>query len=130
MAASALVALLACCHLSAEAQTPTPSVEPILVGPKNGLEWDANTEPDLERYRVYLSQTPGIAPRTVDVVAPTHELDFAGLNLLNGPWTASVTAMDVLGNESEKSDTVAFAYDATAPGVPKNLKIKIVVTIP
>lgn len=99
------------------------------VGPKNGLMWDVNTEPDLLGYRVYLGQTVGVYDESLDVQG-APELDFKGLGLTAGQWYAVVTAMDQFGNESAQTEPVAFVYEATAPSVPKNLKIKIVVTIP
>lgn len=102
-----------------------------IVGSNNGVEWDAVDASDLAGYRVYFSHESLPNAFHLDVQGSTG-LDFRNLSnpLTTGQWSVAVSAYDVLGNESEKSEPLAFVFDAQAPSVPKNLKIRILVTIP
>lgn len=85
-------------------------------GPSAGATWDANTEPDLEGYRVYFGATPTTMSYVFEVVAPG--LSYGGLGLTPGQWYVSVSAYDLSGNESEKAGPLPFMYDPVAPVSP------------
>ena len=96
-----------------------------VVGPGCAFEWDANTETDLEGYRLYLAQVPGgyTAP-PVDVGnVTTFTCADAGVELREGQWFVVATAYDLAGNESGYSNEVPFVFDATAPVSPGTIRI-------
>lgn len=85
---------------------PPPPAPP---GPETGatpvlLSWDANTEPDLDGYRLYY----GVAPGTYQNVLDVGNVTTATVTSLQ-PGTRyffAVTAYDVSGNESGFSNEV------------------------
>lgn len=99
-----------------------------VVGIRNGLVWDPVTDNDLSHYRVHFGQTPETNAFSLDIqgTPPPTEFDFRMLSspLATGGWCASVSAVDIYGNESPKSDPIGFTFDSQAPSVPMNLKIK------
>ncbi len=79
------------------------------------ISWTANTELDLLSYRVYAGRASGVYTQnfTIDgqtnpflpIDAPIHE---ASVQLDDGVlWYIAVTALDVTGNESAKSNEVS-----------------------
>jgi len=75
------------------------------------LAWDANTESDLDGYKLYYGTTQGAYPNVVvidDKSATTWQL-----TLVPGTYYFAMTAFDTSGNESGFSDEV----DAVIPGV-------------
>jgi len=88
----------------------------------SGIKWMANTEPDLAGYRIYMREnnTP-LSPVTVGAETVTKacsELPFKEGNI----YVIKLTAFDASGNESPKSDGVAFSWpDTTAPFVPNGV---------
>lgn len=76
------------------------------------ITWNANTEEDLEGYKVYVGDT------LKDTVKGTHTYTFAGLEDAT-EFSVTISAFDTSGNESEKSASVSFTtLDGTAPTVP------------
>ena len=86
------------------------------------LEWDANTEADLDGYCLYRAERIGdhstawekIATIPKDVSTYTDEVDKK-----NYAWM--ITAFDISGNTSFPSNMVE-RYDRTAPGFVQNLR--------
>jgi len=71
-------------------------------GASLNLEWNANTETDLDGYNVYYGTSPGSYGEPIDVGNVTeHEL--TGLNE-GTTYYVALTAYDTSSNESEKSD--------------------------
>ncbi|MFD1020244.1 lamin tail domain-containing protein [Thalassobacillus hwangdonensis] len=73
------------------------------------LQWTANTESDLSEYRVYINGTlygTAAADKTSMVVSPLE---------LNREYTLEVTAVDQVGNESEKSNPLVTGPTENAP---------------
>lgn len=74
------------------------------------VSWNANTEPDLAGYKIYVGRTSGIythsgSPKNVgNVTSATYTIDAAG------DWFFAVTAYDSSANESAKSTEVARSY--------------------
>jgi len=77
------------------------------------LGWDANTESDLDGYKLYYGQTPredGAYTTVVvidDETATTHSLP----DMAVGTWYFSLTAYDTSGNESDFSNEVNATID-------------------
>ncbi len=101
------------------------------------LEWDANTETDLAGYKMYYKvgssggapydgtgATEGDSP--IDVGNVTT---FTFSNLLSGPYWFVVSAYDTEGLESDYSNEVTAILDSLAPSAPRNLIIKVKVTV-
>lgn len=93
------------------------------VGPNSKLAWDANVEPDVAAYRIYLSAASG----AYDFASPAAEIAHPGTEwqivAADGTWFAVATAVDDVGNQSLPSNEVTFDMDATAPGPPTVLTI-------
>lgn len=91
------------------------------------LAWDANTEPDLSGYRIYRAAQEAGPWEVAKEVALVTE---AALDPLpDGRHCFAVTALDTVGNESEKSIPVCATLDATAPATPVHLVIKLTVRV-
>jgi hypothetical protein len=71
-------------------------------GASLNLEWNANTETDLDGYKVYYGTSSGSYGEPIDVGNVT-EYELTGLNEVTTYYVA-VTAYDTSSNESEKSD--------------------------
>lgn len=98
------------------------------VGPDSKLAWDANTEPDVAAYRIYLSATSGaydFSSPSAEIAHPATEWPIVATD---GTWFAVATAVDDVGNESPPSNEVTFDMDATAPGAP-TIRIEISVSV-
>lgn len=85
------------------------------------FEWDVNTEPDLEGYRFYQSDTSGSytfgeGNEVADIPAGTETVTL--IDVAAGDWYWVVTAYDADNNESEPSNEVSNL----APDAPLNLK--------
>lgn len=96
-------------------------------GPARGLggavTWAANTEMDLEGYRVYFGSSPTTVAQVREVRAPDHALQYGSVGLTPGQWYVSVSAYDFSGNESAKAGPLPFTYDPLPPVVPGNVSI-------
>jgi alpha-tubulin suppressor-like RCC1 family protein/fibronectin type 3 domain-containing protein len=88
------------------------------------LEWAANTEPDLERYRVYRSTVSGVGYELVGTLqavgAGTMRLSDMGVTS-NQTYFYVVTAVDASGNESGPSNEAQVLPDNTPPTTPVGL---------
>ena len=85
------------------------------------VTWNANTEPDLAGYKVYMGTAPGVYGAPVDVGNVTAYT--ATLTPATGTtYYFALTAYDTSGNESVKSDEVsAFVPDSAPPAKPTGL---------
>lgn len=93
------------------------------------VTWNANTEPDLDGYRVHYGVIPGEYTEIIDVgnmteatieITPEYGRDYYFV----------VTAYDTSGNESGYSDMAScFIPDATPPEKPKNILVRIIEAI-
>lgn len=88
------------------------------------LAWDANTESDLDGYKLYYGTSTGNYLTPIDVGnVTTYEL--SGLDT-GVTYYIALTAYDTVNNESEKSDEIsASPPDTEAPSVPIELLIEI-----
>jgi fibronectin type 3 domain-containing protein len=70
------------------------------------ISWDANTEDDLEGYRVWRREEGAMEFRLL-TENPIKESAYNDRVVEKGKWyTYSVTALDKDGNESQKSESV------------------------
>ena len=80
------------------------------------ISWDANTEEDLAGYRVYIDQAAPVDMGLVNLyqveITPSEGQTYA----------VQVTAYDLTGNESEKSEVATCVYD-TPPAAPTGIKV-------
>ena len=93
------------------------------------VTWDANTEPDLAGYKIYVSKVAGDysnSPAPIVVLlgpgeaVGDHEITVANDGL---PRFSVVTAFDKDGNESGYSNEITFTpTDEVPPAGPKNYK--------
>jgi len=122
-----LVASLLLCCLPTVAWAVGPTCSVAL---PCAITWNANTEPDMKEYRVYLSQvsgTYGTVPKVV-VQHPGTTTGTVGLGVLpSGQYFVTVRAVDTALNESLKSNEVAFVFDNAPPAPPV---VTITVTVP
>ena len=88
------------------------------------LKWDANSEPDFLRYRIYSGTAPG--PTTaIDSVDGASSTTRTITGLTNGiTYYFRITAVDVAGNESEYSNEVSVTPAAAdlPPAPPQDLQ--------
>lgn len=80
---------------------------------------------DLAGYKLYKSSTPeiGYSQEGPDIVGtpPPITVDWNPTTPTDGTFYFVVTAFDVSGNESGRSNEVSVKYDNIAPGAPGNL---------
>ena len=80
------------------------------------MSWNANTEADLAGYQVYIDQAAPVDVGLVNLyqveITPSEGQRYA----------VQVTAYDLTGNESEKSEVATCVYD-TPPAAPTGLKV-------
>jgi fibronectin type 3 domain-containing protein len=82
-----------------------------------GLVWEANTEEDISSYNVYRSTTAGV-PGT-KIGDGVTSLAFNDSNAVNGTtYYYTITAVDLIGNESLPSAEVAATPDPNAGQAP------------
>ena len=74
------------------------------------LTWNANSEPDLAGYRVYLGRVSSLLDRRKDVGKRTSIRCSDIGAAANGVWFGVVTAYDVDGNESLPSQVMPFEF--------------------
>ncbi|BFU90154.1 MAG: hypothetical protein NTAFB01_13410 [Nitrospira sp.] len=95
------------------------------------LEWDRNSEPDMQDYLIWVCQTPGCVvapssatfkgtvPQTPEGKAPTWPIPAT---FVGKPGAVAISARDKSGNRSALS--VQLPFDTTAPAVPTNPRMK------
>lgn len=91
------------------------------------LSWIANTETDLAGYRIYHFAGPTcptgplpplmIEGKSVVVLKPATTYVHTGPTV-EGTWCYEITAFDVAGNESGRSNRVSKVFDSSAPKAP------------
>ncbi len=71
------------------------------------LEWDANSEPDLLGYKAYYD---------TNIIDVGNKTKIIITNLVNGnTYTFTVTAYNVAGFESERSDAITYIVPTNNP---------------
>jgi len=81
------------------------------------VTWDANTEPDLDRYRLERDTTDVFGAGTVAFETTEESYLDSGLDV-GAVYYYRLFAIDVPGNESAPSDTVTHLFEGT--GVPES----------
>ena len=86
------------------------------------VTWNANTEPDLAGYRLYVGQAPGQYGEPVDVGNVTgHVMEITPE--YGATYYFALTAYDTSGNESGYSDeATCFGPDGVKPEKPTGLR--------
>jgi len=103
------------------------------------FRWDANTETDLAKYKLYQSETAGgpytkaqvvgegnlVAIITVDLSAtpPIHPTEYTLTGVADGRHYWVMTAADLSNNESGFSNEVTTSIDSIPPSPPGGLSI-------
>ena len=103
------------------------------------FRWDANTEPDLAKYKLYQSETAGgpytkaqvigegslVAIIMVDLAAvpPVHPTEYRLESVADGQHYWVLTAADLTNNESGFSNEVTTTIDGTPPQPPGGMSI-------
>lgn len=106
---------------------PLPPVNLTVFDARDGsvlLIWSANREGDLAGYRVY--RTVELQPDSFKMVNETNETVFVDDGLeYDTTYLYGVTAFDLSGNESERSNVVsARAINVFAPREPGNFRVQ------
>jgi len=95
------------------------------------FEWTANTEPDLNGYRIYRSDASGNYDNTKLIgTAGPGATQYADIAVEDGPWFWVVTAVDTAGNESNWSAEVSATLDTDPPSPPQGLHIVPAIIVP
>ena len=77
------------------------------------VSWTANTEPDLDHYNAYRSETAGFTPGPSNLVALPTTNSYSDLGLTaNTTYYYRVTAVDTTGNEGTPSDEASGTTSA------------------
>ena len=103
------------------------------------FRWDANTEPDLAKYKLYQAETAGgpytkaqvigegnlVAIIMVDLAAtpPVNPTEYTFEGVTDGRHYWVLTAADLSNNESDFSNEVTTIIDSTPPAPPGELSI-------
>lgn len=96
--------------------------------------WIANTESDLAGYKFYVKPEAGAYGSALDIRQPQSAIGVEQFktsfgSLAPGNYVAAVSAYDKAGNESAKSNEVAFAF--VVPDLPPAVPtLQIFVTVP
>ncbi len=100
---------------------PAPVVlTAVAAGSDVTLTWTASSSPDVTSYEIFRDGEP-IALHT-DLLALTH----VDLNLLNGDYAYTVTAIDAVGNSSVPSNQEVVTVFVAPPPTPVNLTVTAV----
>ncbi len=111
-------------------QTPANTV----CNEKSGLQWEMNSESDMDHYKVYVANNPNIAnakPPVNALISIPHDLTAATIDangnqvlthqmqvtMSEGNKYFTVKAFDKSGNESVDSNEIGCAYNIS-PGAP------------
>lgn len=97
-----------------------------------GITWNANTEPDMSHYNLYYGSRAGKwdganSPYRINHPNTNVKNVASNLNLGDGNYVLALTAVDLAGNESTKSNKLSLTVDSGPPATPT---ITITVTIP
>lgn len=96
--------------------------------------WNANTETDLQGYKFYVKPVSGVYGTPLDIQQPQSAIGVEQFktsfgSLAPGNYVAAVSAYDKAGNESAKSNEVAFTF--VIPDLPPVVPtLQIFVTVP
>jgi len=93
------------------------------------FQWDANTEADLEGYRLYQSNQSGVynfgpGNEVANIPAGTESVTLNGV--LDGTWYWVLTAYDTNENESGPSNEVTASLDTEPPAPPEHFLITLI----
>ena len=83
------------------------------------ISWNANSEPDLAGYHVYVGRLPGVLTQKSDVEKVTQIPCSRVGAATNGQWFVAITAYDTSGNESTRP--VALPFELAALPFPAPL---------
>lgn len=124
MIALVVVAIVVLCGgvLPSQAQTPTE------IQGCFEITWNANTEPDLDSYALYIKKD-GVDQSTKSIQAPASEIPCDQAGIVEGSnYELTLTAIDQSGNESLPSNTLLLDWpDVTAPGTPNNICVNVII---
>lgn len=102
---------------------PAQAVGPVLN--HCNASWTASPSTDVVAYRIYFSPTAGgVGVLVGTVTAPTVAWSCVVAAIGEGQKYATVTAVDLAGNESPRSNEFAFALDSMVPAAASNLKVQ------
>ncbi|MFQ5598858.1 MAG: fibronectin type III domain-containing protein, partial [Nitrospiria bacterium] len=91
------------------------AVAPYAYGGSASLSWNANTEPDLAGYKVYVGKSAGTYDTSMNVGNTTSH---TVTGLADGTYFFAVTASDTSGNESGFSNEVSKAISTVDTSPP------------
>ena len=95
------------------------------------FSWNANLESDLKEYRLYQAEASGNYVLGVDspvAIIPAGTVTSTLIDVADGHKYWVLTAVDLAGNESGKSNEVNAVLDSIAPGAPGGLNV-VTVTV-
>ncbi|RYD85310.1 MAG: hypothetical protein EOP84_02945 [Verrucomicrobiaceae bacterium] len=100
----------------------SPFVASAAVIPSNGasLEWNANPEPDVVGYKVYLGTESQNYTSVIDVAATT-KLQLPTVNLGTTTFYLAVSAYNAKGEESPRSAELKVIADVPAPAADTSM---------
>jgi endoglucanase len=97
------------------------------------VTWNANTEPDLKGYYLYRSSLPCaqvgplgplLDPTGVQVFSPKGMAKYLD-TVPDGTYCYEVTAVDLKGNISSRSNRAEAVVDTNPPSPPQNLAVTV-----
>jgi len=94
--------------------------------------WDPNSEPDLDGYRLYMTDTVGQYTYGPDAAIATTDQTTVTVRVPDGSWYFVVTAFDTSERESGPSNEVT-SDGPSAPGVLKitaQVHVQVSVEVP